>query len=183
MIEDLWYKNTVIYSLDLETFMDANSDGVGGIEGLTRRLEYPDIENFAKSEKEKKLLNMVRAFRSIGTALLLLLATPKDRVDIFKEAVRKTHTDPDFINEYRKLTSGDEPTPLMPDEQAKIVREIPRDTEAIELFKKFAGTGPPAVAVELSCHSAFIAGAFSGERVGSMSYPRGASSQEEAFNI
>ena len=105
-------------------------------------LGLPDIENFAKSEKEKKLLNMVRAFRSIGTALLLPPATPKDRVDIFKEAVRKTHTDPDFINEYRKLTSGDEPTPLMPDEQAKIVKEIPRDTETIELFKKFAGTGP-----------------------------------------
>ena len=28
MIEDLWYKNTIIYSLDLETFMDANGDGV-----------------------------------------------------------------------------------------------------------------------------------------------------------
>ena len=27
MIEDLWYKNTVIYSLDLETFMDSNGDG------------------------------------------------------------------------------------------------------------------------------------------------------------
>ena len=105
-------------------------------------LGLPDIEDFAKSEKEKKLLNMVRAFRSIGTALLLPPATPKDRVEIFKEAVRKTHTDPDFINEYRKLTSGDEPTPLMPDEQAKIVKEIPRDTETIELFKKFAGTGP-----------------------------------------
>ena len=40
MIEDLWYMNTVIYSLDLETFMDANGDGVGDFEGLTRRLEY-----------------------------------------------------------------------------------------------------------------------------------------------
>jgi uncharacterized BrkB/YihY/UPF0761 family membrane protein len=50
--------------------------------------------------------------------------------------------DPAFINEYRKLTGGDEPTPLMPDEQAKVVKEIPRDAETIELFKKFAGTGP-----------------------------------------
>ena len=40
MIEDLWYKNTVIYSLDLETFMDANGDGVGDFEGLIRRLDY-----------------------------------------------------------------------------------------------------------------------------------------------
>jgi maltose alpha-D-glucosyltransferase / alpha-amylase len=40
MIEDLWYKNAVIYSLDLETFMDLNSDGVGDFEGLNRRLDY-----------------------------------------------------------------------------------------------------------------------------------------------
>jgi maltose alpha-D-glucosyltransferase / alpha-amylase len=40
MIEDLWYKNAVIYSLDLETFMDANGDGVGDFGGLIRRLDY-----------------------------------------------------------------------------------------------------------------------------------------------
>lgn len=40
MIDDLWYKNCVIYSLDLETFMDASGDGVGDFEGLTRRLDY-----------------------------------------------------------------------------------------------------------------------------------------------
>jgi maltose alpha-D-glucosyltransferase/alpha-amylase len=40
MVEDLWYKNTLIYSLDLETFMDADGDGVGDFEGLMRRLDY-----------------------------------------------------------------------------------------------------------------------------------------------
>jgi maltose alpha-D-glucosyltransferase / alpha-amylase len=40
MIDDLWYKNAVIYSLDLETFLDANGDGIGDFEGLIRRLEY-----------------------------------------------------------------------------------------------------------------------------------------------
>src|SRR5687767_12867625 len=40
MIDDLWYKNSVIYSLDLETFMDADGDGVGDFDGLMRRLDY-----------------------------------------------------------------------------------------------------------------------------------------------
>jgi maltose alpha-D-glucosyltransferase / alpha-amylase len=40
MIEDLWYKNSIIYSLDLETYMDANGDGIGDFEGLMRRLDY-----------------------------------------------------------------------------------------------------------------------------------------------
>ncbi|WP_229206927.1 alpha-amylase family protein [Dyadobacter crusticola] len=40
MLEELWYKNAVIYSLDLETFMDGNNDGVGDFEGLCNRLDY-----------------------------------------------------------------------------------------------------------------------------------------------
>ena len=40
MIEDLWYKNAVVYSLNLETFMDGNGDGCGDFEGLIRRLDY-----------------------------------------------------------------------------------------------------------------------------------------------
>lgn len=40
MIDDLWYKNAIIYSLDLETFMDSGDDGIGDFEGLMRRLDY-----------------------------------------------------------------------------------------------------------------------------------------------
>jgi maltose alpha-D-glucosyltransferase/alpha-amylase len=40
MIDDLWYKNAILYCLDVKTFMDSNGDGVGDFEGLTRRLPY-----------------------------------------------------------------------------------------------------------------------------------------------
>lgn len=40
MINDLWYKNAVIYCLSVATFMDANGDGVGDFQGLIRRLDY-----------------------------------------------------------------------------------------------------------------------------------------------
>jgi maltose alpha-D-glucosyltransferase / alpha-amylase len=40
MIHDLWYKNAVVYSLDVGTFLDANGDGCGDFEGLSRRLDY-----------------------------------------------------------------------------------------------------------------------------------------------
>ncbi len=39
-IHDLWYKNAVIYCLDVEKYMDADGDGVGDFEGLSRRLDY-----------------------------------------------------------------------------------------------------------------------------------------------
>ncbi|RYZ54029.1 MAG: trehalose synthase [Sphingobacteriales bacterium] len=40
MTAQLWYKNAVIYSLDLETFMDGNGDGVGDFQGLCNKLDY-----------------------------------------------------------------------------------------------------------------------------------------------
>jgi maltose alpha-D-glucosyltransferase / alpha-amylase len=40
VIHDLWYKNAVVYSLDVQTFLDADGDGCGDFEGLSRRLDY-----------------------------------------------------------------------------------------------------------------------------------------------
>src|SRR5215208_4696062 len=37
---DLWYKNAILYCLDVEKYMDSNGDGTGDFEGLHRRLEY-----------------------------------------------------------------------------------------------------------------------------------------------
>src|ERR671936_697636 len=40
MINDLWYKNAVIYCLSVGTYMDSNGDGIGDFQGLMRRLDY-----------------------------------------------------------------------------------------------------------------------------------------------
>jgi maltose alpha-D-glucosyltransferase/alpha-amylase len=40
VINDLWYKNAIIYCLSVSTFMDANGDGIGDFDGLMRRLDY-----------------------------------------------------------------------------------------------------------------------------------------------
>jgi len=40
MINDLWYKNAVLYCLHVGTYLDANGDGVGDFQGLMRRLDY-----------------------------------------------------------------------------------------------------------------------------------------------
>ncbi|HEV7345370.1 MAG TPA: alpha-amylase family protein [Devosia sp.] len=37
---NLWYKNAIIYCLDVETFMDSNGDGIGDFAGLAHRLDY-----------------------------------------------------------------------------------------------------------------------------------------------
>jgi maltose alpha-D-glucosyltransferase/alpha-amylase len=40
MINDLWYRNAIVYCLSVGTFMDANGDGIGDFSGLMRRLDY-----------------------------------------------------------------------------------------------------------------------------------------------
>src|ERR1700756_5760025 len=40
MINDLWYKNAIIYCVGVGTYMDANGDGVRDFQGLMRRLDY-----------------------------------------------------------------------------------------------------------------------------------------------
>ena len=39
-INDLWYKNAIIYCLDVEKYVDWNGDGIGDFAGLARRLDY-----------------------------------------------------------------------------------------------------------------------------------------------
>jgi maltose alpha-D-glucosyltransferase/alpha-amylase len=40
MINDLWYKNAIIYCVSVATYLDTNGDGVGDFQGLMRRLDY-----------------------------------------------------------------------------------------------------------------------------------------------
>lgn len=37
---DVWWKNAVVYCLDVETFLDANGDGCGDLPGLGARIDY-----------------------------------------------------------------------------------------------------------------------------------------------
>ena len=39
---NLWYKNAIVYCLDVETFIDSDGDGVGDFRGLADRLEPDD---------------------------------------------------------------------------------------------------------------------------------------------
>ncbi len=101
----------------------------------------PEIENFAKTERERKLLRMVRDFRQVGSPYILPPNTPKEAVKILQDAMTRMFKDPEFHKDYLKLV-GEEPTPVMPDEMEKLVRELPRDPEIVALFKKINEAGP-----------------------------------------
>ena len=41
-MHERWYKQAVIYCLDVDSFQDSDGDGVGDLPGLTSRLDYLD---------------------------------------------------------------------------------------------------------------------------------------------
>ena len=106
--------------------------------GHPRLAQLPEIESFAKNEREKKLLTMWRSFRTATTPFVLPPGTPKDRVEILQEAMRKVYRDPEFRAEFKKV-ANDDASPLMPEELAKIIQDMPRDAETVELLRKFSG--------------------------------------------
>lgn len=101
----------------------------------------PELETFARSEKERKLVALQRSFRIIGSPFILPPGTPRERVDTLQEAMRKAFQDPQFPKEFKKL-AGDDPEIVMPEVLEKSIKELPRDPEVVELLKKLAGPGP-----------------------------------------
>jgi tripartite-type tricarboxylate transporter receptor subunit TctC len=67
--------------------------------------------------------------------------TPKDRVETLQEAMRKVFKDAEFRAEFKKL-ANDDASPLMAEELTKVIQEMPRDPEIIDLLKKFSGVDP-----------------------------------------
>lgn len=101
----------------------------------------PEIDKFGKSERERRFLTLTRSTRLVGTPYLLSPGTPKELVQILREAMKKTFQDPEFRKEFNKLT-GDDPSALAPEAQEEIIRTVPRDPETIELFKLINGNKP-----------------------------------------
>ena len=106
-----------------------------------RFASVPELESFTKNEREKKLVEMFRAFRLAGQSFFLPPGTPKDRVQILQEAMRKTFNDPEFEKEYERL-AGDTPSVLNAEALEKTIRDLPRDPSVVELFNKLAGADP-----------------------------------------
>ena len=106
-----------------------------------RFADLPDIETFAKTELERKLVRLYRTFVGSGNPFILPPGTPKERVQILQDAMRKTYKDPEFSKEYAKIT-GLKAEPQMPEELERTIKDMPRDREPIELFKKLSGPDP-----------------------------------------
>jgi hypothetical protein len=101
----------------------------------------PEIESFVRSDLERRLLAMSRGFWGVGTLMYLPPSTPEKLAEILRQAVRRSFEDRQFHEEYKKVL-GISPTPLMPEDQQRLVAELPRDAEVVQVFKTIAGIDP-----------------------------------------
>jgi hypothetical protein len=84
---------------------------------------------------------MARFFWVVGTLKYMPPGTPEKFAEILRQAFRDCYKDRQFHEQYKKVL-GLHPTPLMPEEQQKLVAELPRDSEVIKVFKTIAGIDP-----------------------------------------
>jgi hypothetical protein len=103
--------------------------------------ETPEIDSFAKSEKEHRLLNLYRAFDYPRWPYILPPGTPKELVNILRDAMAKSFKDSGFAKEFKKLT-GVDPSPITSETIEAAIKDLPRDPETIALYKHLADHRP-----------------------------------------
>ncbi|MGH8544821.1 MAG: hypothetical protein ACREX3_14585 [Gammaproteobacteria bacterium] len=88
-----------------------------------RRL--PALHTFAKTEKEKRVLDIFAAFGQFSQAFVLPPGTREQRVKILKDAFKKSWKDPEFHKNWKKMTHADA-SPLMREELEKLIKRSGR---------------------------------------------------------
>jgi tripartite-type tricarboxylate transporter receptor subunit TctC len=101
----------------------------------------PELESFVKSDRDRKIVDLYRSLRVVGSPYILPPGTPRDRVEILRGAFTKALNDPEFRKDFKKLV-GDDPSPLAAEEIERAIHGLPREPSNIELFKQVTGSGP-----------------------------------------
>jgi tripartite-type tricarboxylate transporter receptor subunit TctC len=98
----------------------------------------PALQDFTKTEREKRVIQMYVSFLQFLQAFVLPPNVPPDRVKILKDAFAKVWKDQEFHDNWKTMTQG-EASPLMPDELEAMVKAIPRDPQDVKLYNLIAG--------------------------------------------
>jgi len=141
IVDSLLTRNAHWLDKDL-VHVHATIDIPKGFKHADRRLAgLPDIESFARSIQERRLTQLFRGLRDTGQPFVLPPGTPAEPVKILREALRRAFADPEYAKAYEKLTA--EPAMTLTWEQFEAqLRELPREAEIIDLFKRLSGPEP-----------------------------------------
>ena len=74
-------------------------------EKYPRFAKVPELESFAKSDTDRKLVTVFRSFRNAGAPFVAPPGKPKDRVEILRESMRRAFKDPNFSPSTKRLSA------------------------------------------------------------------------------
>jgi hypothetical protein len=141
ILDSLLTRNAHWLDKDL-VHVHATMDIPKGFKHADRRLaNFPEIEGFVRSDQERRLIQLFRGARDTGQPFVLPPGTPAEHVKILREAMRRTFADPGYVKTYEKLTSEPAMTLAWEEFEAQL-RDLPREAETIDLFKRLAGPAP-----------------------------------------
>lgn len=106
-----------------------------------RFAQLPELDTLIQSERDRKIVELYRSLRLVGSPFILPPGTPPERVETLRSAFQKAFNDPEFQKGYKKLV-GDNPSPLAADAVQQAVQSLPREPSIVELFKQVTGAGP-----------------------------------------
>jgi hypothetical protein len=92
-----------------------------------RFANLPELESFAKTEKERQLVQLQRGFRLSGSPFILPPGTPRERVTILQDAMTRVFKDPEFPGVFKKMV-GDDAEIVFPAVMDKAIRATPRSS-------------------------------------------------------
>lgn len=102
--------------------------------------KLPEFQSFTRSDWERKVLNVQRSLRLVGSPFILPPGIPNDRVLTLRKAFNDMFKDSQFLSEWKKL-AGEEAHPLFAEQQEKAIREMPRDDDIIAFFNSISSSG------------------------------------------
>jgi len=89
-------------------------------------------------DNKEIIIQIVAAGELFGEQALGTEPSRSIAAEVLQEGMRKAFKDPAFLEAYRKAT-GEDATPVMPEDLQRIVKEVPRDPEIVSLFNRIAG--------------------------------------------
>ncbi|MGH7823818.1 MAG: hypothetical protein ACREQ7_01380 [Candidatus Binatia bacterium] len=109
-----------------------------------RFADVKDLDSFAKSERERRLLNLFRTFLYPRWPYIMSPGTPPEHVKTLRVAMARAFEDIAFKKDFKKMMTND-PSPLTGEEVETTIRDLPRDPETVGLYRKMAEQGalPP----------------------------------------
>lgn len=101
----------------------------------------PGVEHFADTELKKTVLKLYHASNAGGSLFYVARGIPEPVLKVLKEAFNRVWSDPQFAEEYERLTR-ELANPITGDEVQELLRQMPRDPKVLEVYKQIAAAGP-----------------------------------------